>query len=363
MFKVNQVLPYLILALFTFFGTLSCDESKSCGSNQDCSEGFYCDLEGYCTQLTAFVRCGDQKCFAPEVCVNGQSCMVVEQGGANAMDIDIPLAGMTITDSSTAGMTPLDAQLDQGPRDMSDGYTYIDLEFRDMSPPRDMETDPLMRDQGGQDCQSPCDCPPGLGCVSNSCTVSPTPIYCCGSNACPPGETCQTTDGVWDRCSESSCATACDCDPGLGCIAGQCALGDYPLFCCDQGSCPNNMACENRQGIRGMCPARACTTACDCPSGQRCVNESCILTEETLFCCDQGSCPSGSACQSTSGTYSTCQDGVSCTTACDCMAGLSCIDGACILAESPLFCCENSFCPAGERCESSLGGPLLMCGD
>lgn len=353
-----QKLTLILIGVMSSITTLSCDDARSCKSNQDCAEDYYCDEEGYCTQLTAFVRCGEQKCFAPEVCVDGLRCMRVESTGGT----EVSLVDMSVSDAQFAGQTiEMDAQVDLPIRDMSGDFGHGDLSLQDMTSPLDMEDDPLFRDQGGQDCQSTCDCAPGLGCVNGTCIVSSSPIYCCNHSICPPGEACKTESGILDICLESSCATACDCNSGLSCIDGTCAVGEGPLFCCDQGSCPANMACESRQGVRGMCPSTSCSTACDCSPGQRCIGGACALQGDPLFCCDQGACPDGQACQGSSGMLAICQSETMCSTACDCMPGLSCQDGACILADQPIFCCDDSFCPSGERCEARSGGPLMIC--
>ncbi len=339
----------------SFFG---CDETRSCKGDEECSTGYYCDLEGYCTQLTAYVTCGNQRCFAPEICVNNQ-CMVIESS-AGTEGGDIPLAG------TIAGNEMADQSLDLAvASDMyqRDSFTYNDLEFRDMSLPQDMSPDPLDRDQGGQPCRNTCECSPGLGCVAGQCVASSSPVYCCDSAFCPPGEACQTAEGTRALCLDSACSTACDCDPGLSCINNACVLGDAPLFCCEEGTCPSGQSCEDRRGVLGMCPSETCYSACDCPTGQRCVNGSCLLQGDPIFCCDQGSCPAGAACQNTEGELALCQGEIPCQSACDCMPGMSCVDGSCALGNQPIFCCEDSFCPSGERCESQMGGPLMLCTD
>ncbi|HZS42058.1 MAG TPA: hypothetical protein VFF06_34755 [Polyangia bacterium] len=36
----------------------------------------------------------------------------------------------------------------------------------------------------------------------------------------------------------STCATACDCQPGLSCTSGVCANGGAAAYCCESSSCP-----------------------------------------------------------------------------------------------------------------------------
>ena len=355
LFYYYFALAFLILSWLSF----GCDQTRSCKADEECTQGYYCDLDGYCTQLTAYVTCGDQRCFAPEVCANNQIC-VIPEAPAGTEAGDIPLAGIQV-DSQAPDMR-LDLALSQDMR-QRDSFTYTDIEFRDMRLPEDMSSDPLDRDQGGQACQTTCDCSPGLACVTGFCEASSSPVYCCESSFCPPNEACQANDGSRSLCPDVTCATACDCDPGLSCIDNACVLGNSPLFCCEGSTCPSGQACENRRGLRAMCPNNTCTSACDCPSGQRCVNGTCLLQGDPLFCCDQGSCPSGSACQSTEGELAICQGESTCQSACDCMPGMACLNGSCVLGSQAIFCCEDSFCPSGERCESRAGGPLMLCAD
>lgn len=361
--NIPSIIYYCIFNLAVGFAlsvVTSCDEPKSCQSDQDCAAGYRCDLEGYCTQLTAYVRCGEQLCFAPEICINGQSCMVVDRPDSITGGVEVPLTDMRIEDKD------VELPIDRGILDVSvdstiDGFMYSDYQTRDMYIPPDMSENPLLRDQGGQTCQSACDCSPGLACNAGLCESSSQPIYCCGDTFCPPGEACETMSGAMDICLDSACSTACDCNPGLSCIDNLCQLGDDPLFCCDQGSCPTGNACETRQGVRSMCPISACHSACDCSPGQRCVDGQCLLQGDPIFCCDQNPCPNGEACQNQSGTLALCGGESTCQTACDCMTGLSCINQECILDNSALYCCEDNFCPQGERCQSSAGGPILTC--
>ena len=60
----------------------------------------------------------------------------------------------------------------------------------------------LVTDGGtvGTTCTTACDCMPGLGCFANKCTVSNTPVYCCSSSDCPSGAVCQHSTGNYGRC-------------------------------------------------------------------------------------------------------------------------------------------------------------------
>ncbi len=81
------------------------------------------------------------------------------------------------------------------------------------------------------------DCPPGY-----SCTCVPSCPVCtdCGAQVC-----------IADPSRE--CNTACDCDPGLGCFDGQCIAGVVAVFCCDSDVCPAGQQCQRRNGEMDRC--------------------------------------------------------------------------------------------------------------
>lgn len=356
----SSILSFILISAVFW---LACEDSTICKGPEDCSEGYFCDSEGYCTQLTAFVRCGEDRCFAPQICVDGLRCEDVDRGGGTG-GVDAPLAGS----ESLGGVESSDRGIVEAGEVVSDLSLPLDMEpmidmrlVVDMNQAVDMAPDPLMRDQGGQTCQTACDCPNGLSCSGGECTAEGDPVYCCGGSFCPPGEACQTSSGARDICLDRLCSTACDCNPGLSCIGGTCVLDSEPVFCCDRGSCPSGSSCEDQRGVRGMCPSDPCTSACDCTPGQRCVEGLCLLQGDPVFCCDQGICPAGEACQDSNGSLALCQGEVSCTSACDCMTGMACTLGVCALGSSPIFCCDEGFCPVGERCEPLGGGRLSLC--
>ena len=83
----------------------------------------------------------------------------------------------------------------------------------------------------------------------------------------------------------TSCTTACDCMPGLGCIGGSCAATNKPVYCCGAADCPSGAVCQRSTGPYGRCgfgtPDLAgfdyCTLlACNGAGGaQRCINAGC----------------------------------------------------------------------------------------
>ena len=371
-----QIKTFLVSILLAIFAGVSCEEPEPCRSDADCREGYRCDLQVYvgeCIKAVRVVRCGEFLCQAPEVCINGERCEEVERRdqGLNG-GIEIPLGGQSLGGMSGGDDIGSGMEMDRQAGEMSGGSMALDRgspSGQDMDDAGmesldrgvvDMFVDPLDQDQGSRDCESACDCTPGQTCTDGRCTSASAPTYCCEGGFCPSGEACQFESGSMAICPEDPCNSACDCDPGLSCLAGVCQLGSSPVFCCDQGTCPDGMACESLSGVRGMCPSSGCRTACDCPTGQNCLGGSCVFDEEPIFCCDSGSCPAGATCETTMGMIGMCEASA-CQSACDCNPGLSCEMGSCVLGSSPVFCCGSASCPLDEQCEPPTGGPLQRC--
>ena len=364
---------------------LGCEDPRACSSDEDCREGYRCDLEVYvgeCVEVVRVVRCGDQLCRAPEVCVGGEGCRIIDRTGTQAgmrppggdqagtlggVQPGGQVGGQVSDQSGTqagqsmmGGLSGDRAGANAGETSGREGGTAAGSSIQDMNV-ADMFRDPFERDQGGQICRSACDCTPGMACLEGVCNAMNDPVYCCEESFCPPDEVCETPSGVRDFCPVDGCQSACDCQPGLSCILGQCELGSAPLFCCDTGTCPSGMACETSRGVRSMCPSSACMTACDCDAGQRCVSGVCALEGNPLFCCESDPCPAGAICQSATGMASTCGATSTCVNACDCTPGLACEEGSCVVADTPVFCCDDGPCPIGSICEFSTGGVLSTC--
>lgn len=132
-------------------------------------------------------------------------------------------------------------------------------------------------------CRTACDCSPGLMCDDGRCIAGFAPVFCCESDRCPVGQQCQHRDGRLDRCGQQ-CQTACDCEPGLGCFDGQCIAGVAPVFCCEGDQCVLGQQCQHRDGRQDRC-GQACPTQawrCDNPGG---------ACEQDRVCACTASCP------------------------------------------------------------------------
>ncbi len=80
-------------------------------------------------------------------------------------------------------------------------------------------------------------CPLGF-----SCTCVPS---------CPECDDCDAQVCVPDPSRQ--CETACDCRPGLGCFDNRCIAGFAPVYCCDSDICPTNEQCQARNGEHSRC--------------------------------------------------------------------------------------------------------------
>ena len=89
-------------------------------------------------------------------------------------------------------------------------------------------------------CASACDCDPGLACFNRQCVAGFAPVYCCTSNTCPSGSSCQFPTRNFSRCGQ----------------------GDAGFALPDGGFTP-------RDGGFDWCPFVLCA------SDQRCLNAGC----------------------------------------------------------------------------------------
>ena len=147
-------------------------------------------------------------------------------------------------------------------------------------------------------CRTACDCPPGLQCDDARCEAGTAPVFCCESDRCPVGQQCQHAEGGTDRCGQQ-CQTACDCAPGLGCIDGTCIAGFAPVFCCEGDQCPAGQQCQHRDGHQDRCGQTCVTQAwrCDAPGGTCAQDRVCGCTASCPTCedCGPGVCLPGGA--------------------------------------------------------------------
>lgn len=87
----------------------------------------------------------------------------------------------------------------------------------------------------GTSCTTACDCMPGLGCFGGKCTQGAVAVYCCNSTTCPSGDACQSSTGSYGRCG-----TTTHYDLGTGfdpCTLIMCANGNGGNDNCTRAGC------------------------------------------------------------------------------------------------------------------------------
>lgn len=169
------------------------------------------------------------------------------------------------------------------------------------------------------------------------------------------------TDELDSALPFDACISVCDCTEGQACVEGRCAQASQPTYCCAEAECPAGNFCEQEDGSRALCPSNGCQSACDCPTGQACVEESCLLSEELglTYCCEDPACPSGRICELPNGETSECRGETECAVTCDCQSipGTACRGGRCLFPslEDPLVVCCETDCITGLTCEREDG--------
>lgn len=256
---------------------------------------------------------------------------------------------------SLSGLGP-GARRDQG-LDMSLGVRH-DVGVRDRGvidsdpPPRDLSP-PIDMMRALQSCESPCDCIAGLDCVQGRCEQVTPPVYCCRQSPCPEGERCR--DERNDDRSCGACSSACDCPTGQACEGGLCVSAQEAAFCCERSPCPAGAVCEGPQGS-SRCE-EGCQSACDCWRGQACIDGRC-QDDPTgpAYCCERELCPQGARCEHDDRAEGVCPVR-SCVGACDCPRGQACVEGSCQLSaeQGLIFCCDEANCPLDLPCDTPSG--------
>ncbi len=254
-------------------------------------------------------------------------------------------------------MRTRDAKVMINPPIALDRSAQMDLSSTDMSTINDQELTDLSTPS--QPCISACDCSDGLDCLQGGCQRGSTPVYCCTHGECPEQSQCVTPAGERRQCNQ--CTNACDCPYGESCDQGQCVMAISTVFCCDRSPCPVGERCEGSGGP--TCPS-GCQTACDCWGGEACVEGICVREAEASYCCERSLCPQGSGCEYDDGSQGLCPV-YTCLSACDCPSGQACVDGGCELSESLglTYCCEDAGCPVGRACELPNGNSSTCVGE
>ena len=122
--------------------------------------------------------------------------------------------------------------------------------------------------------------------------------------------------------------------PGLALsivVAGGCTDGEAPpLTGADFSATVADMArAPDLLDVDGGGGGMACTTVCDCPTGNNCEAGFCVAGTVTLFCCGKPECTGTNACQHSNGVVSQCSNRPTPEWRSDAGAGNACSTIAC----------------------------------
>jgi len=191
-------------------------------------------------------------------------------------------------------------------------------------------------------------------------TQPPTPTLPATPTLAPPVPTATPT-------RTPACETACDCPTGQLCGQGQCHVGIVPVYCCDSGPCPAGEQCEGRDGTRTVCvqPTSTVTetpTPTQSPTPTPTQPPTPTPTQPPTITPTQlpTSTPSSTPSFTPSVPTPTPTPASGCVTACDCPTGQLCLQGKCLVGLVPRYCCDSGPCPHGEQCQQ-LDGTLTSC--
>ncbi len=148
-----------------------------------------------------------------------------------------------------------------------------------------------------------------------------------GGGTAAGGGSAGTGGGMVQMANDAgTCMSACDCNVGEACQMGHCrmATGGIHVYCCT-GDCPANNACQSPSGMFGLCPGTGtdagrpfidagtsldggqCTSACDCVTGEACLQGGCVAAPVEVYCCnDMANCPGMDRCQRRDGMFGRC---------------------------------------------------------
>jgi hypothetical protein len=89
----------------------------------------------------------------------------------------------------------------------------------------------------------------------------------------------------------------------------------FTFGCGSDGAATNPIMDAGATGLDAhLAGPGSCTTACDCQPGLACLNGNCASGPQQTYCCEAATCPSGAGCQTMSGSYSTCVSATTATT-------------------------------------------------
>jgi len=155
------------------------------------------------------------------------------------------------------------------------------------------------------------------------------------------------------------CTKDSECPSGEVCVDGSCVTPTPtpPGFCTDDTDCQPGESCvDNRCVTPTPTPPGFCTDDTDCQPGESCVDNRCVTPTPVVACTDDTDCAPGEVCvdsQCVTPTPTPTPVGF-CTDSTDCPAGEVCVANRCVTptpTRTPVgFCTDDTDCPAGDVC-------------
>jgi hypothetical protein len=218
----------------------------SCSQPSDCPGGYTCAGGGTCE----LGDCSITGCLAGYVCEleNGSLECVLESTGTT------PDAG---TDSGVGCQSNNDCASTQG---------AICLDGTCVPP--------------SNQCFDESQCPPGDVCVQGACTPSCQVSADGGSTACPTGYSCTN---IGDAAGSAVCTgnpTPCESNPNACPVGTVCSQNHCVASCGAGGACPANEQCVQGGCVPSQIPSFTCTNEGvqdSCASGSICLHHSCYI--------------------------------------------------------------------------------------
>lgn len=89
---------------------------------------------------------------------------------------------------------------DEGEPEDAEDLDDVEAPPDDEATPDDVPDAPPDGDDGPSPCNGPCDCPQGHACVDSGCALGEAPVFCCDQEGCPGGDACVSDAGVSSVC-------------------------------------------------------------------------------------------------------------------------------------------------------------------
>ena len=313
----------------------------ACSVNDDCLRGQIC-VQGSCRESGVGTSCqSDYDCKEPTYCILGSCRQLGNAGDACKYNNDC-VAGMicsnavckhTVTGSPCAGDTDCNT-----PDYCIQGYCQ-----------------PL-QGAGGY-CGADQDCTAGLVCAYGICSTSTGGYACSHDNDCIRPNYC-----ILGACRPlgiqgETCQYNYDCEAGLICSGGVCAMSAAGSLCKTDNDCNAPNFC-----ILGSCrplsdAGGACGLNQDCFAGMVCTNGKCAVSGLGTPCSADADCNEPDYCivgycRPLSGQGGVCnQNG-------DCVSGLICSGTVCVQSVTGTPCSVDADCSSPDYCIVGYCRPL-----